>query len=33
MRRILAWSILLALIVFGLLWPLLFRGGWEASDI
>ena len=33
MRRILAWSIPLALIVFGLLWPLVFRGGSEASDI
>ena len=32
MRRILAWSIPLALIVFGLLWPLVFRGGSEASD-
>ena len=31
MRRVSAWSIPLALIAFGLLWPLVFRGGSKAS--
>jgi uncharacterized membrane protein YgcG len=33
MRRVIAWLIPLALITFGLLWPLVFRGGSEATDV
>src|SRR4051812_26892576 len=33
MRRVLKWLIPLALIMFGLLWPLVFTGGSDASDV
>ena len=33
MRRVFAWLIPLALIAIGLLWPLVFSGGSEASDV
>ncbi len=33
MGRVIRWLISLALIAFGLLWPLVFQGGSEASDI
>ena len=32
MGRLFKWLIPLALITFGLLWPLVIRGGSEASD-
>ncbi|HKP42399.1 DUF2207 domain-containing protein, partial [Mycobacterium sp.] len=33
MRRVLKWLIPLALIAFGVLWPLVFSGGSQASDV
>jgi hypothetical protein len=33
MWRVIRWLIPLALITFGLLWPLVFRGGSEAKDV
>ena len=33
MGRVIRWLILLALITFGLLWPLVFSGGSAASDV
>src|SRR5919204_7049846 len=33
MRRVFKWLIPLALIAIGLLWPLVFRGGSQASDV
>jgi len=33
MWRVIRWLIPLALITFGLLWPVVFRGGSAASDV
>ena len=33
MRRMIGWSIPLMLIVFGLLWPLVFKGGGESPPV
>ena len=33
MRRVIGWSILLVLILFGLLWPLVIKGGGESVPV